>query len=219
MKKILLTLTILIAFAGSAFALPYIAADGHIDNFFYGNEFSGISSGNNFYSSDVYSIGAAKPGIKEWYQHKDGTSIFTYWSGLSVEYTTELSEGLWNIGINVANHVENNMAGIGDGWYLAFEIDALLNNGVEEQAKVLIQIDASDTETQNGYFTENLNAGTYTIRYTWMNDQYNPNATLDANLKIQSAFFDKVSPVIPEPTTMALLGLSSLGLLSFKRKK
>ena len=72
---------------------------------------------------------------------------------------------------------------------------------------------ASDDEINHGFITAVLGAGDYTIRYSWINDKYAPDQGFDANILIDSVFFDKLVTIHnPEPTTMVLL---SAGLLAF----
>jgi len=54
-------------------------------------------------------------GDNKWYV--EGDSIWTAWSGLWVDYTVNLTEGSWNIGLNVINRGD-----IGTGRYAAFQI-------------------------------------------------------------------------------------------------
>lgn len=143
-----------------------------------------------------------RSGGHEWYV--DGTSIWTAWASQWVEYEAYLVEGTWNIGLNAINH-----GNLGDGdWYTAFTI----TSDFESTTETLI-ISASDDEEFYSYFTTQiLEAGTYTIRYTWINDQYAPSLGYDANIEITSVFFDDLST--PEPATFLLTGI---GLLAFAR--
>jgi uncharacterized protein YxeA len=200
MKKVILTLAIVLTITGSAFAMPYMAADGFIDIIMKGKDYSDISA-----------LGTGTTpvsGGNEWYI--DGDAIKTFWQEQWVEYTTRhLDAGNWNIGLNVINHGD---LGTDGTFYSEFQI----LNSVTNQ---IIAIPASDTEVNHGFINVDLTAGIYTMRYTWLNDKNTPQLGLDANIQINDVFFEKVSPVVPEPATMTLLGLSSIGLLALRKRK
>ena len=143
-----------------------------------------------------------RSGGHEWYVN--GSSIWTAWANQWVEYKADLTEGTWNIGLNAINH-----GNLGDGnWYTAFTITS--NFGSIDETLI---ISASDDEEFYSYFTTQIQtAGTYTIRYTWINDQWAPSLGYDANIEITSVFFDDLST--PEPATFLLTGI---GLLAFAR--
>jgi hypothetical protein len=138
-----------------------------------------------------------------WYQPGDG-SIYTNWANKWVEYTADLTTGTWDIGLNVINH-----GNLDQNWYDTFNVRTSLTNEI-------MNIQASDTELFYGLSTVDiLSAGTYTVRYTWLNDKWggrNDSLHRDANIQIQSAFFNRV----PEPSTLLLF---SLGLLTFVSRK
>ncbi|MCP4112943.1 MAG: hypothetical protein GY749_46690 [Desulfobacteraceae bacterium] len=108
-------------------------------------------------------------------------AIRTAWDNLWVEYEAELTEGSWNIGLNVIN--DGNIGS--NGWYTHFEI----HNSLTDE---IIAIPASDSEINYGFVNVIISsAGIYTVRYTWKNDKYSP--PLDANIKIDSVFFDNTA--------------------------
>lgn len=191
---ILAGLILILGMTSAGWALPYEGADIMLN----GNEFSKISK-----------LGTTpKSGGHEWYE--DGDTIYTNWANQWVEYTAHLTEGEWNIGLNVQNR-----GNLGDNdWYTQFRI---LNTATQET----MEIPASDEEIFAGYVTQVINqAGDYTVQYKWLNDKYAPNQGLDANVQITSAFFDDTSTApVPEPGTVVLLGLGLMGMAAMGRRK
>ncbi|MDM8555124.1 hypothetical protein QUF75_10375 [Desulfococcaceae bacterium HSG7] len=110
-----------------------------------------------------------------WFPINDG-AIFTYWGYQWVEYEVDLTEGNWNIGLNVINrgYIDT------DDWYNQFEI---LQSFTDEA----IVISSSDTEANYGYINMDITSSSvYTVRFTWMNDKCEP--PQDANVQINGIF-------------------------------
>ncbi|ACN14833.1 hypothetical protein HRM2_17270 [Desulforapulum autotrophicum HRM2] len=97
-------------------------------------------------------------------------------------------------------------------------------------------MNASDTNIYSDHVDVSIfSAGSYNIRYTWLNDQWAPEKGFDANIQIQNVFFDNQATIFniepisvgllsvnnqatipnPEPASLLLFGTGLMGLASF----
>lgn len=188
--------------ATSVASVAYSAPYGDSDIILKGSQFSAVNALHGI-DSDF-----------GWFFLDDG-EIKTNWSNQWVEYEACLTTGSWNIGLNVTNFGGKI---INETWYSNFEVLNSLNNEI-------ILIPAGNTEVNNGYINCDIIAdGLYSVRYTWLNDKYDINISGDANIQINSVFFDKstpsdsyfdmpANPSVPLPATIWLLGTGLIGVI------
>jgi len=156
--------------------------------------------------SDYSSSGSSGSG---WTDLSGGVT-YTAWKGW-VEYEVYLTAGEWNLGLEVINR-----GYLGTDWYSSFKV----RDSITGQT---MSIPASDDVAYIGQQTaEIFSDGLYTIRFSWLNDQYGPgfDPVRDANIQINRVFFDKVSPQggAPEPAS-GLLMASALGFAAWLRRR
>ncbi len=156
---------------------------------------------------DQYSDISGTVNNPRWFNVTDG-GIRTNWTGW-VEYSVTLDSGNWNVGLNVSNY--GNLGN--NNWYSHFKVQNSFSSDTMEIA-------ASADEIHFGHVNLDLTAGDYTVRYSWMNDKWDPANGLDANIQIENVFFDNTSTApVPEPATMLLFGTGLVGLACMRLRK
>ncbi len=169
MKKMLISVSVVLILLG-------VSHFGHADIY----SGADIILNGDQYSDIIYGEVNNPDNPGGWYT-ADSNGIRNGFGNQWIEYEAELSEGNWNVGLNVIN--SGNLGS--DGWYTHFEIHNSLTNEITA-------IPASDTEINYGFVNVAVNsAGIHTVRYIWQNDAYeNP---FDANIIIDSVFFDNTA--------------------------
>jgi len=166
----LLTISLVLwGVAFSAYSAPYSGADITVD----GSSYSAASNVSGGWTTD-------------------GTAIITHWGDEWVEYQANLTAGDWIVGINAINYADPGESGLGadPSWYPQFELSNNYTNA-------WVIVPASDTIENHGFFYLNVPSdGTYTIRFTWLNDR--AEGDLDANIQINSVFFDQFTEPFAE---------------------
>jgi len=150
------------------------------------------------------------PKVTGWIKLQDNT-IYSPWARHWAEYTTYLTKGVWDIGLNVINH-----GNLDVNWYDTFKVRSRLTDTALITEEIL-KIDASDEQINHAFSrVEIATAGNYTVQYKWLNDKWGGRTdplSRDANIQINSVFFNRV----PEPSSLALLSLGAIILISRKR--
>lgn len=168
--------------------------------------FSTAASAFEYTDADIEIAATDYTGISDssrWFATGDG-GMYTAWGNNWLEFTAYLGVGEWNIGINAQNH-----GNLGENWYSEFEVRNSFNNTV-------MQIEASDTEVNYAYIIAQVDTEDfYTVRYTWLNDKYDPTNSprLDANIEIKNAFFDNTATSassVPVPPVSFLFAIGAL---------
>lgn len=171
---------------------------------------SGTAQAFEYTDADIEIDAVDYSGISDasrWFATGDG-GMYTAWGNNWLEFTAYLDVGEWNVGINAINQ-----GNLGENWYSEFEVRNSFGNTV-------MQITASDTEVNNAYVTAQVDMSDYyTVRYTWLNDKYDPSCDpgRDANIEIKNAFFDNTATgtgSVPLPSVPLLLAIGALAGLS-----
>ncbi|MBV1928055.1 MAG: PEP-CTERM sorting domain-containing protein [Gammaproteobacteria bacterium] len=167
-----------------------------------------IQEGSTY--SNISRLYQKNPTQTGWIALNDG-SIYSPWAKHWAEYTSYLTKGIWDIGLNVTNR-----GNLDDNWYDTFKVRSQLTN-ISSLTEEILKIDASDEQIHYGLSRVDIAAdGDYTIRYTWLNDKWGGRQDplrRDANIQINSVFFNRV----PEPSSLALLTLGAILLVARKR--
>lgn len=183
MKKMLWLLSIMFCcFSARSLSLPITQA-------------SILQSGNQYSAINRLHT----PGTRGWFMGSND-SIYTAWGRQWAEYSTYLTKGRWDIGLNVINN-----GYLSQHWYDNFKVRTSLTNQ-------LLNIQASDTDVFYGlssFFapTDDI----YTVRYTWLNDKWGGSSDplhRDANIQIDSAFFNRIPNL--SSITLIIIGIFSL---------
>lgn len=140
---------------------------------------------------NISAINAVDPHMHDgygWFTKK--SAIYTKWQDEWVEYQAYLPAGLWRIGLNVENIGTNR----GDpNWYTQFQFKMQVSG----QPEIIMKAPASDEEQTYGYTDIQLPDGTYSIKFTWINDKNDPATGRDANLQINTFFCDRIGEYTP----------------------
>lgn len=122
-----------------------------------------------------------------WFAAGDG-DLYTNWRGEWIEYKVDFGNesGWFNLGMAAKNDAHHNGWSAPEGYKFAVAVQ------VDGVSRGRIYIDGTDKEYSSGNLEVPLNAGLHTVKYTWLNDYYDPKNKVDANIRVKEVTFDKV---------------------------
>ena len=133
-----------------------------------------------------------------WYSIDQGDAVFTYWRNQQLEFSTDLAEDDWRVGLTARNNGD-----LPDS-YTKFSVDVYVNDSFMSTVQLPAQ-----TDYQTTWFDIGEQSGETDLKLVWKNDYWVPNV-YDANIVVGAVQFGRSVPAAPSVGLFAIVGLAAV---------
>ena len=134
-----------------------------------------------------------------WYSIDQGDAVFTYWQNQKLQFSTDLAEGDWRVGLTARNK------SVLPDWYDTFLVDVYVNDVFQST----VELPAIQDEYRTTWFDIGQQDGETDLKLVWTNDFWDP-GVYDANIVIGAVQFGQAVPAAPTAGLFAIAGLAAV---------